>query len=198
MKIGVLALQGNVIEHKNSLADAAAKLKLKVEIVEVRKAEQLAGLSGIILPGGESTAHSLLLQKYELLEEMKKIPFVFGTCAGLILIAKEVKGLEKGQKTLELMDVFVSRNAYGSQLNSFMGELEGKILDKENVLFIRAPKILKVGAGVKVLAKVKETGDIAIIEQEKKEQYLLGATCHPEMTGSKLTQYFLEKISKKK
>ena len=194
MKIGILAFHGNVSEHKKSLAEAAAKLKIKIEIVEVRRAEQLAGILGIVLPGGESTAHSLLLQKYELLGGVKKIPFIFGTCAGLILMAKKAQGLEKWQKTLELMDILISRNAYGSQLDSFMGELEGKILDKKGVLFIRAPKILEIGAGVKVLAKVKETGDIAIIEQEKNGQYMLGATCHPEMTTCELAGYFLKKM----
>jgi len=95
MKIGILALQGNVIEHEKVLTKAAKNLGIEVEIVLVRTAKQLDGLSGIVLPGGESTTISLLLEKFEIVEKICKIPAIMGTCAGLILMSKNVEGLEK-------------------------------------------------------------------------------------------------------
>jgi len=200
MKIGILALQGNVIEHKSALADAAKKIGIEkeIELVLIRREKDLCELSTIILPGGESTTISLLLEKFSMLEKIKKIPFIFGTCAGLILMSKEVEGLEKGQKTLELMDISICRNAYGSQTESFFGELTGEILNSQKVMFIRAPKIKTIGKGVKILAKTKIENEIAIIEQKVNGQYLLGATCHPEMTTSELSEYFLKKVLEKR
>lgn len=194
LKIGILALQGNVAEHKAAIENAAKKIGMKIEAVEARQKKDLHGLDAIILPGGESTTISMLIERQGMLEDLKRINAIFGTCAGLILMAKEVEGLEKGQKTLELMDVRVSRNAYGSQINSFAAELEGTVLENEYVTFIRAPKIISTGKNVKILEKLKNSEEIVVVEQKNNGQYLLGATCHPELNSTKLHEYFLREI----
>ncbi len=196
LKIAILALQGNVIEHFNALKNATKKADICIDIIMARDLTDLEDIDAIILPGGESTAISLLIQRSQMLEKIKKIPAVFGTCAGLILMSKDVLGLEKWQKTLELMDVNVCRNAYGTQTDSFSSQLDWDYMNNEEILFIRAPKILDVKNNVKILARDKKTNDIAIVEQYDSQtgQYFLGATCHPEMSNSKLTEYFLKKI----
>lgn len=198
MRIGILTLQGNVIEHRRTLTLAAKHLEIEIETVLVRKTTDFDGLEAIVLPGGESTTISLLLEKFGMLEKLRRVPAIMGTCAGLILMAKDVEGLGIGQKTLEIMDVKVSRNAYGSQMDSFSSDLnwlEGGHVELKKIMFIRAPKIISVGQGVRVLAKIKDSDEIAIVEQEKNGQYLLGMACHPEMTTSMMAEYFLRKIT---
>lgn len=204
MKIAILALQGNVVEHQKALVQAAKNLGVEIEIVMARQVEDLDSLDGIVLPGGESTTISLLLERFDMFEKLKKIPFIMGTCAGLILMSKEVEGLEAGQKTLGLMDLRVCRNAYGRQMDSFASELDSVVGENDRnldvakmgkIMFIRAPKIKSVGEKVIVLAKVSGKDEIAIVEQEKDEQYLLAMTCHPEMTTTKIAEYFLSKIA---
>lgn len=198
LQIGVLALQGDVAEHLEATRQAAQKGKLPVSLRTVRTAGELAGLHGLLLPGGESTTLSLLLQKNGMLEPMKEIPGLFGTCAGLILMAKEVEGKVEGQKGLEAMDVSVDRNAYGSQVDSFESVLEkaeGELdFGKTKIPFIRAPKITRVGGGVRVLAKHPTTGEPVIVQQELPGKFYLGATCHPEMRTGKAHEYFLKKL----
>ncbi|VVB57010.1 Pyridoxal 5'-phosphate synthase subunit PdxT [uncultured archaeon] len=197
LEVGVLALQGDVAEHIEAARRAAEKKKIQIRLRTVRTAAELQGLQAILLPGGESTTLSLLLQKEGMLEPMKEIPALLGTCAGLILMAKHVEGKGPDQEGLELMDVQVDRNAYGSQVDSFESPLEmtGQMdLGKTRIPFIRAPKITRVGEGVAVLAKHPTTGEPVVVEQKLPGKYYLGAACHPEMVSSKMHEYFLEQM----
>jgi 5'-phosphate synthase pdxT subunit len=162
MRIGVLALQGNFREHIATLAG------LGVEAIEVRNPRQLAGLDGLIVPGGESTAIGRLIGLYDLEEPLRKFPgAIFGTCAGMILMARD--GL-MGQ-----VDIDVSRNAYGRQVASFEADfpLEGEDKPLRGV-FIRAPRVTDVGA--EVLAELD--GDPVLLRQGR----FLVASFHPELT----------------
>lgn len=183
MLIGILALQGDVREHAQTLEALGAKTRL------VRATPDLEGLDGIVLPGGESTAQSKLLQIFGLYEPLRDaikhgLP-TLATCAGLILLAKDVDGLVEGQRTLGVLDVKVSRNAYGSQLDSFETTLdfEGQAM---NVAFIRAPKIVNA----------REANVLAWHNSEPvvvRVGHIYAATCHPEITGDqKLHAAFLE------
>lgn len=182
MLVGVLALQGDVREHQSLFAE------LGVESRTVKQRSDLDGISGLVLPGGESTAQSKLLQIFGLFEPVKEaidrgLP-VFGTCAGIILLAKNVSGLIEGQKTFAALDIAVERNSYGSQLESFETSLafQGSQL---RAAFIRAPRILE-SRGCEVLAEYE--GWPVIVRQGS----ILGATCHPEISGdSALHEYFV-------
>lgn len=184
MKIGVLDIQGSVEEH------FAALSKVKgVEAVLVKKVSDLDGVRGLIIPGGESTTIGKLLKRFGLDLEIKKRfkagkLAVWGTCAGAILIAKEIVGRETAD-SLKLMDITVERNAYGRQVDSFETELDFEGIGKIPAVFIRAPKILYVGKRVKVLAKY-ENEVVAI-----REGLLLATTFHPEMTDNRrVHEYF--------
>jgi 5'-phosphate synthase pdxT subunit len=177
MKVGVLALQGNFREHIATLAG------LGVEAVEVRKPEQLEGLDGLIVPGGESTAIGRLIGLYDFEEPLRRFPgAMFGTCAGMILMARD--GL------LGQVDIGVSRNAYGRQVASFEADfpLEGD----EHLLrgvFIRAPRVTDVGEGVEVLARLE--GDPVLLRQGR----FLVASFHPELTSdTRVHERFLELV----
>ena len=183
MKIGILDIQGSVEEHFEDLG------KCGVEVVLVKKVEDLSGLCGLIIPGGESGTVGKLLREFELreliIEEEKKGMCVWGTCAGAILLAKEVVG-DEGADVLGLMDISVKRNAYGRQLDSFEGEVEffGK---KIHGVFIRAPKIMRVGENVEVLSKYDR--DSVVV----REKNLLITTFHPELTDDlTIHKYFVE------
>ena len=176
MRVGVLALQGNFREH------AAVLRRLGVQPVEVRKAEQLEGLDGLIIPGGESTAITRLMRLYGLEEAVRRFAGpVFGTCAGMILLGREHLGL---------VDISVRRNAYGRQVASFEAavELAG---EKEPLtgVFIRAPRVEDVGAGVEVLAELD--GEPVLLRQGR----FLVASFHPELTGdTRVHERFLELV----
>ena len=183
MLIGVLALQGDVREHLHVLRRLGAQTR------EVRSPKDLEGLSGIVLPGGESTAQAKLLQIFGLFEPLRSsiisgLP-VLATCAGLILLAKDVVGLVEGQRTLGVLDVKVERNSYGTQLDSFEASLEflgGEI----SAAFIRAPRILESRATT-VLSSFDSSPVIV------RAGNIFGATCHPEITGElALHRVFLE------
>lgn len=189
-RIGILALQGGVIEHLVATREAARKLKIKCEIIEVRTEKSLKGLDGLIIPGGESTVHSKLLEREGMLSEMRKVRKIFGTCAGMIMLAKRVEGRIKGQKTLELMDIEIARNAYGTQLESFEEEIKTG-LGTINAVFIRAPRIKKVGKKVKVLAKLGKE-PVAVYQHEPKgNRHYLACAFHPELSTSKFHELFL-------
>ena len=184
MKIGVLALQGAVREHCNSLKGCG------VDPVEVKYKEQLSGIEGLIIPGGESTTVGKLLVRHgmlSLLAEMGRKGFpIFGTCTGLILLAKEIIG--SAQPRLGLMDITVERNAFGRQIASFEAELEIADIGKPlyRAFFIRAPYITKVGKNVKILAQIE--GKNILVQQGS----LLAAAFHPELTPDlRIHQYFL-------
>lgn len=185
MKIGVLALQGAVREHANSLRNCG------VEPVQVLYPEQLSEIQGLIIPGGESTTVGKLLIKYEMLEPIaelgrKGLP-VFGTCTGLILLAKEIIG--STQPRLGLMDIDVERNAFGRQIASFEQDIPISEIGPEpfHAVFIRAPYITKVGADVQVLARLEEKILFA------RQKNFLAAAFHPELTSDiRIHQYFME------
>jgi 5'-phosphate synthase pdxT subunit len=188
LRIGVLALQGDVREHISTLS------QLECEPVEVRKASDLSNLDGLIIPGGESTTISKLLDIFDIrnpiLEFIKSGKAVFGTCAGMITLANEVLDSAAGQKSLGVMDISVRRNAFGSQLDSFEDQIDFDGA-KINVAFIRAPIVEKVGKGVQVLASLQD-GRVVAVRQDN----LLATSFHPEITGETFVhQYFLNMAS---
>ena len=186
MKIGILALQGAFVEHEKMLA------QLEVESIELRNLEDFqqhrSELSGLILPGGESTAMGKLLRDQQMLIPLREailngLP-VFGTCAGLILLAKQITSKEESH--LATMDIVVERNAYGRQLGSFYTEADCKGVGKIPMTFIRGPIISSVGEDVDVLAIVN---DQIVAAQEKN---MLVTSFHPELTNDlRLHQYFI-------
>lgn len=189
MRVGVFALQGDVREHLQLLTS------LGVESIEVRNAEQLASCDGLIIPGGESTTISKLIDIFglrdDLLAYIAQDNPVYGTCAGMIMLATEVLDEASGQQSLKAMDISVRRNAFGSQLDSFEASVEfaGSTVE---VAFIRAPIVERVGENVQVLSKLS-TGAIVAV----REGNLLATSFHPELTGdSAVHEYFLGMISK--
>jgi pyridoxal 5'-phosphate synthase pdxT subunit len=176
-RIGVLAVQGNFREHLATLA------RLGVEGVEIRKAEQLEGLDGLIVPGGESTAIGRLIRIYGLEEAIHSFDRpIFGTCAGMILLARG--------GPLEQIDMAVERNAYGRQVASFEAdlELEDEIVPLRGV-FIRAPRVREVGPEVEVLAE--HDGEPVLLRQGR----VLVASFHPELTkDTRVHERFLEMV----
>ena len=186
MKIGILALQGAFVEHEKVLAE------LGVESIELRNLEDFqqhqSDLSGLILPGGESTAMGKLLRDQNMLLPLREailngLP-VFGTCAGLILLAKEITTQEESH--LATMDIVVERNAYGRQLGSFYTEAECRGVGKIPMTFIRGPIISSVGEDVDILAIVN---DQIVAAQEKN---MLVTSFHSELTNDlRLHQYFM-------
>ena len=186
MEIGILALQGAFVEHEKVLG------KLGVESVELRNLEDFqqhrSSLSGLILPGGESTTMGKLLRDQDMLLPIREaiqsgLP-VFGTCAGLILLAKQITSQEESH--LATMDIVVERNAYGRQLGSFYTEADCKGVGKIPMTFIRGPIISSVGEDVEVLAIVNNQ---IVAAQEKN---MLVTSFHPELTDDvRLHQYFI-------
>ena len=187
MKIGILALQGAFVEHEKMLA------QLGVESVELRNLEDFqkyqSSLSGLILPGGESTTMGKLLRDQQMLTLLREailngLP-VFGTCAGLILLARQITSQEESH--LATMDILVERNAYGRQLGSFYTEADCKGVGQIPMTFIRGPIISSVGEGVEILATV----DNQIVAAREKN--MLVSSFHPELTNDvRLHQYFID------
>jgi len=176
MKIGVLALQGNFREH------AAMLRRLGAEAVEVRKPEQLEGLDGLVVPGGESTTFVRLMRLYGLEDAIRAFQQpMLGTCAGLIVLDRDHLGL---------VDVEVARNAYGRQVSSFEADLELAGEDEPlRGVFIRAPRVTAAGDGVEVLAKLE--GEPVLLRQGR----FLVATFHPELTDdTRVHELFLESV----
>ena len=173
--IGVLAIQGDYASHAEALAESGA------EPVEVRKPDQLANLDGLILPGGESTTILRFLEKnnfFETLREFCGSKPVFGTCAGAILLAQEVRN--PAQRSLGILDAVVERNAYGRQIDSTIltapTSLEGGPLE---MVFIRAPRIVETGPGVEVLA-LRDNYPVLVRQGSK-----MAATFHPELSSDR-------------
>jgi 5'-phosphate synthase pdxT subunit len=188
LTVGVLALQGAFIEHVHMLERLGAKAR------EVRLPSDLDGLDGLIIPGGESTTIGKLLVHYELLEPLRRLVDsgfpIYGTCAGTILLAKDIGGLD--QPLLATMDLVVERNAFGRQLQSFETDLKIAGLGEEpfRAIFIRAPAIKSAGPGVDVIASL-EDGTIVAARQNS----LLVSCFHPELTGdARFHQAFLEQV----
>ncbi len=188
LTIGVLALQGAFAEH------VAALQRLGARALEVRVPADLEGLDGLIIPGGESTAIGKLLVDFDLLEPLRRLVAgglpIYGTCAGTILLARDIGGLD--QPLLGTMDLQVERNAFGRQLQSFETDLQIRSLGDEpfRAIFIRAPAIRAVGAGVEPLARLDD-GTIVAARQGS----LLVSCFHPELSGDdRFHRYFLEAV----
>ena len=190
VNIGVLSFHGDVIEHIEALEQAKRKLNLAIEIVSVRTKESLNNLDALIIPGGESTTLYKLCEREDMWEKMKQIKNIFGTCAGAIMLAKKVRHKTSDQKTLELMDIEIDRNAYGRQIDSFDKNVDTK-LGNIQAVFIRAPRIIKVGKNIKLLAK--NEGEIIACEQNTGSRYYLAACFHPELTSTMFHEYFIKK-----
>jgi pyridoxal 5'-phosphate synthase pdxT subunit len=189
MKIGILALQGAFFEH------ALVLRKLEVEQLQVKLPQDLNGLDGLIIPGGESTTILKLMHIFELFEPLKELigdrfP-VWGTCAGMICLARSVSNSQQSVLTpLGVMDIKVKRNAFGRQVDSFESDLEVKALGPKpyHAVFIRAPLIERVGSCVEVLAKLKD-GIVVAARQDN----LLATSFHPELTDdTRFHEYFLK------
>ncbi len=191
--IGVLAFHGDVIEHIESTKKASKNLHLDLEVVPVRTKKIIQTLDALIIPGGESTTLFKLCQREDMWENIRKIKNIFGTCAGAILLAKKVFHKTADQKTLELMDIAIDRNAYGRQTDSFEKDIKTTLGDI-HAIFIRAPRIKKIGKEIKVLAKIKK--ETIACEQKIGSNYYLAACFHPELTSTIFHEHFLKKIYK--
>lgn len=190
LKVGVLALQGAVREHMQSLEACG------VEAIAIKRKEQLAEVDGLILPGGESTAMRRLIDKYQFMDALKEFARagkpMYGTCAGLILLAKKLVGYQEPH--IGVMDVTVERNSFGRQVDSFESDLAIRgVADDFPAVFIRAPHIVEAGENVEILSK--HDGRIVAA----REGQFLGCSFHPELTDdSRLTAYFVGMVKEAK
>jgi pyridoxal 5'-phosphate synthase pdxT subunit len=188
VKVGILALQGDVSEHCQALADLGA------DPVEVRTAEALAAVDRLILPGGESTTMSRLLESGGLFEAIaarlaEGMP-AFGTCAGMILLAEVVLDGRADQRSFGVVNIAVRRNAFGRQVDSFETELEVQGVGLVPAVFIRAPYVERVGDDVEVLASVDDHPVLC------RQGHVLVAAFHPELSGDlRLHELFLREVS---
>ena len=191
-RIGVLALQGAFREH------AAALRRLGADVCEVRQLKDMEGLEGMVIPGGESTTIGKLLVEWDMLEPLRQrildgMP-VYGSCAGLILLCKEIEGSD--QPRLGVLDATVRRNAFGRQVDSFETDLhiDGLAGEPLRAVFIRAPLISRVGEGVQVLARLDADRGERIVAV--RQGNVLATSFHPELTPDlRLHQYFLDMLA---
>ena len=186
MKIGVLAIQGDFIEHISILQD------MGIESCEVRLPEHLVEIDGLIIPGGESTTLSRLLSRYNLRDPITLVSKsgkpVWGTCAGMIMMSKEIT--ESDPVPLGLMDIGVQRNAFGRQIDSFEQDLNIVDFDENpyHAIFIRAPIITRVGENVSVMATLDDGRPVAV-----RQNNLMATAFHPELTKDcRFHEYFLK------
>ena len=192
-RVGVLALQGDVREHVAALRSSGA------DPVPVRRSEELAGLDGLVLPGGESTTIGRLLDVFDLLAPLRDavrggLP-VYGSCAGMILLADEVVDGRPGQPTVGGLDVTVRRNAFGTQVDSFEADLPMDGVGDVHGVFIRAPWVEATGEAVEVLAQVPDglpaAGRVVAVRQGP----VLATSFHPELTGdTRVHELFVEMV----
>lgn len=189
-RVGVLALQGDFREHLAVLRELGA------DAVPVRRPEELASVSGLVIPGGESTVMDKLSRSFGLREPLLEaiaagMP-VYGTCAGLIMLADRVLDSIEGQQTLGGLDVTVRRNAFGSQLDSFETDIPMPVLGEQpmHAVFIRAPVVESLGENATALGRLAD-GRVVAVEQGN----LLGTSFHPEVAGDfRFHEYFLSKV----
>jgi 5'-phosphate synthase pdxT subunit len=190
MKVGVLALQGDFVEHIATLR------QIGVETVEVRLPEQLKDLEGLIIPGGESTTIGKLATSYHLTEPLRLFSqdrAIWGTCAGAIFLSNDT---QRQQPLLNVMDITVERNAFGRQVDSFETKLSIPALEDPErpyrAIFIRAPIIESVGEGVEVIARLPKDRDGGDRIVAARQGHLLATSFHPELTGDdRFHRYFL-------
>jgi len=187
-RIGVLALQGDFAEHVSVLR------RLGSEAQEVRRPEELSGLDGLIIPGGESTTISRLMTEYDLAQPLRRLAQdsfpVWGTCAGMIVLARRATDLE--WPTLAALDITVQRNAFGRQVDSFETDLSVPALGAApfHAVFIRAPTVEEVGEDVEVLAALEDGRVVAV-----RQRNALATAFHPELTDDdRFHSYFLEMV----
>jgi 5'-phosphate synthase pdxT subunit len=195
MIIGILALQGAFMEHKHILD------KMNIQTKLIKKKEDVEICDGIILPGGESTAMSIIENENKLFKEIQKFiekgKVVWGTCAGMILLANKINGKIEGQKQIGGLNVTIQRNYFGSQIQSFVEEISyPESFQKEGTfpsIFIRAPVIVSVDKNVDVLCKLKD-GTIVAVQQEN----ILGTSFHPELSEDDgWHEYFIHLVQKR-
>jgi 5'-phosphate synthase pdxT subunit len=191
MKVGVLALQGTFIEHIGILR------QLSVEAPPIRLPHELNTLDGLIIPGGESTTMLRLMESFGLIQPIREMArdglSIWGTCAGMVLLAKSISNYE--METLGLMDMKIRRNAFGSQIDSFEIDLEIPLVGEEpfHAVFIRAPVIKEAEPGVKILSCLPDSTIVAA-----RQNRLLACAFHPEFTDDlRLHSYFLNMVSQK-
>lgn len=215
-KVGVLALQGAFEEHIKYLREAAKSLNSLLQVIDVRTPSVLSSCDALVIPGGESTAISLIAERTGMLKPL--LDFVaserpiWGTCAGLIFLARQVVGAKPGQHILGAMDIEVQRNAFGRQLDSFETVLDFPQIEKFPVVFIRAPIVSGLHPGLpsnsenfvlvssneygnpaklEVLSRIESTGRIVAVRQGSK----LGTSFHPELTGDiRFHKWFLSEF----
>ena len=191
MRIGVLALQGDFREHLIALS------AIGVDSIPVKRVSELEQIDGLILPGGESTTIAKLARIFELFDPIRAkikngLP-TYGSCAGLILLADRILDGAKGQETFGGLDITARRNAFGRQVDSFESVIEFKNVGKLNGVFIRAPWVEEVGAGVEVLASAHDH-PVAV-----RQGAILATSFHPELTQDHAVhRYFLHEICQPK
>lgn len=195
MKVGVLALQGDVREHLRALEDCG------VEVAPVRRAQEIEEVDALVIPGGESTTIAHLAQTFGVFDLISKriksgLP-VYGSCAGMILLADRVLDATADQKTFGGMDITVRRNAFGRQVDSFEIDIaiEGLTNSTMRAVFIRAPWVEQIGAGVQVLSSVTREGvshPVAV-----RQGHMLATSFHPELTDdNRIHRYFVQEVCK--
>jgi 5'-phosphate synthase pdxT subunit len=192
MKVGVLALQGDVREHVRAL------IACGVEPISIRRPQELAAVEALVIPGGESTTISQLAKIFGLFDPLRArilsgMP-VYGSCAGMILLADHILDIKEGQETFGGLDITVRRNAFGRQVDSFESEIsfdDGSDATFRAV-FIRAPWVEKMGDGVEVLASI-DSHPVAV-----RSKSILATSFHPELTGDhRIHRYFIEEVARK-
>ena len=191
MKIGVLALQGDVREHIQSLSDCG------VDALTVKTKSEIESISALVIPGGESTTIAKLARSFDLFDLIKERIYggmpTYGSCAGMILLSNQVEDAIAGQESFGGIDMVVRRNAFGRQVDSFETDIsfDDGSADLIRAVFIRAPWVEKVGAGVQVLASV-DSHPVAV-----RSKTLLATSFHPELTADhRIHRYFIEEVAK--
>ncbi len=197
MRVGVIALQGDFPEHAYALRRAAEELSVEVDVVPVKRPHHLRDLDALVLTGGESTTIGMLLKRTGLLGHLRDhlssgVP-TLGTCAGAILMAKEVRDAVVGptsQPVLGVMDISVVRNAFGRQRDSFEADIDVEGIGKVRGVFIRAPAIVKVWGGAAPLAHVQHprAGRVIVLAQQGP---LIASAFHPELSSTDIHRHLL-------
>ena len=191
MKVGVLALQGDVREHISSL------IACGVDPIPVRRSSEIDQIDALVLPGGESTTIAQLSEVFGIYDQLKDLIAqgmpVYGSCAGMILLADAILDAKEGQKSFGGLDITVRRNAFGRQVDSFESDIafDDGSTELVRAVFIRAPWVERVGEGVRVLASV-DKHPVAV-----RSQTMLATSFHPEITGDhRIHRYFIEEVAR--
>jgi 5'-phosphate synthase pdxT subunit len=198
VKVGVLALQGDIEEHEYAFRKAAEELEINVDVIRVKRVEHLDGLNALIMPGGESTTIGSLARRNDLINRLREaiingLP-TLGTCASAIFMAKEVRDSvvgETSQPILSVMDIAVVRNAFGRQRDSFETDLNVEGFGTIRAVFIRAPVIVKTWGDAKPMASIKHPR-LGVTIVAAQGNHMIATAFHPELTTTKVHRYLLE------